>query len=161
MEENDYQPPPDMPRPCPLIILDDLSHSAIYSGGMDNPFNNMALRHRHIGGRGYGVTIFMMVQTFKTGIPRALRQGAVQQFFIWQTHDTSNLKEIYDSIANCCTYEQFIEMYEMATAESHHFLTIDPYESCVEKRFRKDFDTFLIPTKHPIALNKKRSLIHK
>ena len=139
------EPPKDIPKPRPLLIMDDLSHSDIFSGSKDNPFSNLALRHRHVGGMNYGISIFIMVQTFKTGVPRSLRQGAVQQFCIWKTHDESNLKEIYQSIANSCTYDQFKEMYEIATAGVHDFLVVDPYDRDKNKRFRKNFDTFLIP----------------
>lgn len=146
LEQNDYKKPPNYEYPKPLIIMDDLSHSPIYSVSSNNPFNNLALRHRHIGGRGFGVSIFMMVQTFKTGIPRALRQGAVQQFFVWKTNDNTNLQQMYEEMANACTYPQFLQMYQIATREPHNFLTVDPYDSNESKRFRKNFDTFLLPS---------------
>lgn len=147
--DNIPQQPPHQDKPKSLLLIDDLSHTDIYGTSKNNPLINMSLRHRHIGGLGYGVSIFMMVQTFKTGIPRALRQGAVSQFFLWENNDNSNLKEMYESIGNSCSEKDFEEMFMKATYNStihdHNFLIVDPYEKDRTKRFRKGYNTLLIP----------------
>ena len=57
LETTHYQKPPAVPRPSPLLIVDDMSHSEIYSTSRQNPFINLCLRHRHIN-HGKGITIF-------------------------------------------------------------------------------------------------------
>ena len=58
LENTNYQKPPEVPRPSPLLIVDDMSHSQIYSTSRQNPFINLCLRHRHIN-HGKGITIFL------------------------------------------------------------------------------------------------------
>ena len=64
LENNDFKKPPEVPRPSPLLIIDDMSHSDIYSTSRQNPFINLCLRHRHIN-NGKGISIFMAAQTFR------------------------------------------------------------------------------------------------
>jgi hypothetical protein len=144
LENNDYEKPPEIPRPSPLLIIDDMSHSDIYSTSRQNPFINLCLRHRHIN-HGKGITIFLACQTFKSGIPLALRQN-MQQYFIWPTKDKSQLDSIYHEVANLIDEESFIELYEKATKLPHAFLTIDNNPSHPSLQFRRNFDTFLIPS---------------
>ena len=66
LQNNNYDKPPAIPRPSPLLIVDDMSHSDIYSTSRHNPFINLCLRHRHIN-HGKGITIFLACQTFKSG----------------------------------------------------------------------------------------------
>jgi hypothetical protein len=79
-----YEAPIHLDRPSPLLFIDDMSHSDIYSPSRSNPLINLCLRHRHVSG--VGVTLFMLIQTFRTGIPKCLRQN-VQLWFIWRTQD--------------------------------------------------------------------------
>jgi hypothetical protein len=86
----------------------------------------------------------MLVQTFKTGIPKCLRQN-IQQFFLWPTHDMSQLDAMYDEFANLCTYEDFIDMFKRCTAERHNFMSIDLNASEPLLQFRKCFDEMMLP----------------
>ena len=61
LEANEFRKPPNIPKPCPLLIIDDMSHSPLYQPSQKNPFINLCLRHRHL--HRVGITIFMMVQT--------------------------------------------------------------------------------------------------
>lgn len=142
LQNNNFEKPPEVPRPSPLLIIDDMSHSDIYSTSRQNPFINLCLRHRHIN-NGKGISIFMAAQTFKSGIPLALRQN-IQQFFIWPTHDANQLEGIYHEVANLVDEETFDHLYFIATKEPHSFLTIDT-NSPPAKQFRRNFDTFLNP----------------
>ena len=146
LEKKDYEEPdPKRKRPSSLLILDDLSHNKIYLPSTKNPFINLVLRHRHVGGKGYGCSIFMMAQTFKSGIPRVLRQGGVSQFIIFPSKDKTNIREMYEEFGSACTMEDFIAMYDLATKEVHHFLLVDAYNPDPAKRFRQDFDHYLCP----------------
>ena len=143
LRNNQYKKPNFIPRPSPLLIVDDMSHTDIYSTSHSNPFPNLCLRHRHIND-GIGITIFMATQTFKTGIPKAIRQN-IQQFFLWPTNDLSQLDCIYEEIGSMCTKEVFEDMYRRATRGKHNFLTIDSNAKHHLLQFRKNFDTILVP----------------
>jgi hypothetical protein len=143
LDNNNFEKPPEViPRPSPLLIIDDMSHSDIYSTSRQNPFINLCLRHRHIN-HGKGITIMMAAQTFRSGIPLPLRQN-IQQYFIWPTHDSGQLDAIYQEVANLVDEETFLKIYHQATKEPHSFLTIDTC-NVPEKQFRKNFDIALIP----------------
>jgi len=132
------------PRPYPLIIIDDCSHSQIYSTSRSNPFINLCLRHRHVGGEGYGCSIFMLVQNFKTGVPKPIRQN-LQQFFIWRTADRSQLEAMWEEFANLIDLPSFVRIYHMAVdGDSHNFMTVDVNPTSPEiGNFRRNFDVVL------------------
>ncbi len=143
MENNQFKSKPEIPRPSPLLIIDDMSHSPLYTPSGKNGFINLCLRHRHLFQ--VGLSIFMLVQTFKTGIPKCLRQN-IQQFFLWPTHDMSQLESMYDEFANLCTKEDFLDMFKRATKNRHDFMSIDMNASDDLLRFRKCFDSILLPS---------------
>jgi hypothetical protein len=144
LEREGYREPIPMDKPYPLIIIDDCSHSQIYSTSRSNPFVNLCLRHRHIGGEGFGCSIFMLVQNFKTGVPKPIRQN-LQQFFIWRTADRSQLEAMWEEFANLIDLSNFVRVYHLATdADRHDFLTVDMNPTSEEiGNFRRNFDTAL------------------
>lgn len=141
LENNNGESPPYVPRPSPLLIIDDMSHSDIYSTSKHNPFINLCLRHRHIN-HGKGITIFMAAQTFRSGIPLALRQN-IQQYFLFPTRDQDQLESIYHEVANIVDHDTFMKIYEQATHEKHAFLTIDTGGTKHSQQFRRNFNTYL------------------
>lgn len=142
LENRAFKEPEYVPRPAPLLIIDDMSHSDLYTPSKKNSFINLCLRHRHLFQ--VGLSIFMLVQTFKTGIPKCLRQN-IQQFFLWPTHDMSQLESMYEEFANMCTKEEFMDMFRRATDGKHNFMTIDMNARDPLLRFRKNFDSMLLP----------------
>jgi hypothetical protein len=142
LENLGFKEPEKVPRPAPLLIIDDMSHSDLYTPSKKNGFINLCLRHRHLFQ--VGLSIFMLVQTFKTGIPKCLRQN-IQQFFLWPTHDMSQLESMYEEFANMCTKEEFLDMFRRATEGKHNFMTIDMNARDPLLRFRKNFDSMLLP----------------
>ncbi len=147
LEKEAFREPIPMLRPYPLIIIDDCSHSQIYSTSRSNPFVNLCLRHRHIGGEGFGCSIFMLVQNFKTGVPKPIRQN-LQQFFIWRTADRSQLEAMWEEFANLIDLENFVKLYHMAVDEDrHNFMTVDMHPVSEQiGNFRRNFDTALVVT---------------
>jgi hypothetical protein len=145
LERESYREPSEVEKPYPLIIIDDCSHSQIYSTSRSNPFVNLCLRHRHIGGEGYGCTIFMLVQNFKTGVPKPIRQN-LQQFFIWRTADRSQLEAMWEEFANLIDLETFVKLYHLAVdGDSHNFMTVDMNPVNRDNgNFRRNFDTALV-----------------
>ena len=85
----------------------------------------------------------MAAQTFRTGIPKAIRQN-IQQFFIWKTKDLTQLEAIYEEVANLATKEEFLEMYHRATSGPYGFLTVDNNPKHHLLQFRKNFDVVLL-----------------
>lgn len=138
-----FPAPPKLVHPAPLLFLDDLSHTELYSPSRSNPLNNLTLRHRHLGGQGFGVTIEFAVQTFKTGVTKALRENT-QQFLLFVTRDKTVIDGMYEGIGSHCSYDEFIKMYEHATSEPHGFLLVDNNTDDVNRVFRKGWDTFLV-----------------
>ena len=57
----------------------------------------------------------------------------------------SQLESMYDEFANLCTKEDFMDMYVRATKTPHSFMTVDMNASDPLLRFRKCFDTILLP----------------
>jgi hypothetical protein len=138
-----FYPPPKMRKPVPLIFIDDCSHSPIYAPSRSNPLVNLTLRHRHIGGQGFGVSIQFAVQTFKTGVPKALRQNTMQ-FLIFKTSDSGTIIDIYEELGAFVTKESFLKLYKQAMREEHDFLLIDTNAKKPERVFRRNWDTFLV-----------------
>lgn len=140
-----FFPPYEMKHPHPVIFIDDMSHSDIYSTAHNNPLVNLSLRHRHLGGAGYGVTIYFLVQTFKTGVPLALRFNC-QQFHIFGGSDISVLDSMYEEFGGLCDRETFYKLYFQAVGDhmpSHDFLTIDKNATDYSRRFRKNFNIII------------------
>ena len=138
-----FPKPPKLVRPAPLLFLDDLSHTELYSPSRSNPLNNLTLRHRHLGGQGYGVSIQFAVQTFKTGVTKALRENT-QQFLLFDTRDQSVIDGMYEGVGSHCSYDEFIKLYHHATADPHGFLLVDNSTNDKDRLFRKGWDTFLV-----------------
>lgn len=138
-----FPAPPKLVRPAPLLFLDDLSHTQLYSSSKSNPLNNMTLRHRHLGGQGYGITIEYAVQTFMTGLTKAMRENT-QQVLLFKTHEQSVIQSMYESVGSHCTEEEFTRLYNHATAEPHDFLLVDKNTYDIDRVFRRGWDTFIV-----------------
>lgn len=147
-----FHPPPKIKRPVPVLFIDDCSHSPIYSTSRENPLVNLTLRHRHIGAQGYGLSIQFAVQTFRSGVPKALRQNTMQ-FLIFKTNDIKTIMDIYEEVGAFVSKKDFIQLYHRAIQDDHDFLLIDMNAERAEKVFRRGWDTFLILIK-----KKKRKL---
>lgn len=138
-----FYPPPKMRKPVPLLFIDDCSHSPIYAPSRSNPLVNLTLRHRHIGGQGFGLSIQFAVQTFKTGVPKALRQNTMQ-FLIFKTNDIGTIIDIYEELGAFVDKENFLLLYKKAIQDDHDFLLIDTNAKGPERVFRRNWDTLLV-----------------
>lgn len=136
-------PPPSLRKPVPLLFIDDCSHSPIYAPSRTNPLVNLTLRHRHLGGQGYGVSIQFAVQTFKSGVPKALRQNTMQ-FLIFKTNDSGTILDIFEEVGAFCTREEFLQVYDQAIQDKHDFLCIDLNAKDESRIFRRNWDTLLV-----------------
>lgn len=138
-----FYPPPKMRKPVPLLFIDDCSHSPIYAPSRSNPLVNLTLRHRHIGGQGFGLSIQFAVQTFKTGVPKALRQNTMQ-FLIFKTNDIGTIVDIYEELGAFVNKDNFLRLYKRAMQDDHDFLLIDTNAKGPERVFRRNWDTLLV-----------------
>ena len=141
LDNNHFVKPPLIPRPSPLLILDDLSHSSIFRCEAGNPFTNLCLRQRHCHG-GIGLTICMAMQTFTNGIPKSIRQN-VRQYLLWGTKDMTQIEQIWKEVGNLATKEEFFSMFNYATKKKNNFLLIDKNPRHPLMAFRRNFDTVL------------------
>jgi len=149
LEQENFREARDPLMPSIALIIDDCSHSPIFLSSTDNPFTNLCLRHRHVGG--IGLTIIFCVQTYRSGVPKALRQGCIRQIALFPTKDHSQLDAVYDEVGNLVSKAAFMKAYRDATRGSdHNFLLIDStpdgrtYRERKLMRFRKNWDHLLL-----------------
>ena len=148
LDEMDFEPPILLPKPVPVLLIDDMSHSDLFQSSPKNPFMNLCLRHRHV--KGVGLTIMICVQNYRTGAPKCLRQN-IGVFFIFGTKDTTQTDAVHEEVGNIVSREEFYKLYHAAIGDGeHHFLTVDLFPNTREPslrraiRFRKDFDQILL-----------------
>jgi len=122
-----------------LLILDDCQGTHVYNQKRASPLTHLSIRHRHIP-----ITILYLVQSW-TGVPRTIRLNATH-YCIFKTSDLQQLEQIYSSFANTVEKNIFMQLYREATDDAHGFLFIDVVPKKEYMRFRKGFDTYLIPS---------------
>lgn len=147
LQRENNRPPRHIPEPRFILLVDDMSHTAMMNSKVPHPFNNLSLRHRHLFGqddRAFGLTIMVMVQTFRNGVPPSLRDTA-KVVFLWGSEDTDYVKMLYQHFGAKTSYEQFAELYAEATKDEHSFLTIDKINKDRDKRFRKNLNQYIRP----------------
>ena len=110
-------------RPSPLLILDDLSHTRLYSTSRSNPLTNLVLRSRHLGD-GLGISIMLLCQTYTSGVPRALRQNTSHWAF-FHTESERELKAIGEELGGVVAYPEFCRRFRWYTAEKHGYMWVD------------------------------------
>ena len=139
LENNSYLPPgPPVDWPAPGIILDDLSH---FDKVLPSTyFTSLCLRHRHLCG-GVGISLFILVQNLKSGLPRAIRQN-LSLIVLYGTHDKTNLLDLYYECSHLLNKERFIEVFTDATSKPHSFLAIDLSQTDPAYVFSQDFQKF-------------------
>jgi hypothetical protein len=158
LQRNFFEPKPALPRPSPLLMIDDLSHTSMFRGAASNLLINTTLRHRHM--YEVGLSIFMLVQTWKSGLPKSIRQNC-RQFCIFKTHDDTQLKSMYEEVAAQVSKEDFYKAYDLATDKPYQFLSVDMIRENGMPLFRINFDQLLNFTPQPKLNSKKRKAVEK
>ena len=110
-------------RPSPCLILDDMSHSPLFSTSSKNPLTHLILRCRHVGD-GLGLSICMMAQTYTSGIPRVLRQN-LTHLALFHTESEREIKSMYDECSGQLSFQLFKEIFEHDTRNKHSYMFID------------------------------------
>lgn len=145
-------------RPTIHLFCDDCQSTPLFR---DRKFQNLCIRHRHVGGiklnkkidgcsGSVGVSIYMAVQNYKaanSGLPRAIRNNCTQLAVVGKSKDVQEMEDIAKSVAGEIPFEHFIKAYEFATAEPYNSLVIDLHpKKNHPSKFRKNLDTFIIPS---------------
>eukprot|EP00953_Heterococcus_sp_UTEX-ZZ885_P034146 17712-Heterococcus_DN1.PRE.1 len=110
-------------RPSPCLIIDDCSHSPLFSSSGKNPLTNLVLRSRHCGD-GLGLSIVLIAQTYTSGVPRALRQN-LTHLALFRTQSEKEIKSMYEECGGLISFVHFKEMFNHYTANKHSYLWID------------------------------------
>lgn len=152
-----YREPKELPWPSNLVLIDDMVGSSLLRVGpgerlivcfasrefmyVGNPFNVIALSHRHI--HGVGCTILINIQSYKA-CPKQIRRNA-NGVMIFHTLNIDEIDEMYKEQANGVTKSTFYEllMEAIRDKDNHSFLFIDKKEKDLDKQFRKNFDLIL------------------
>jgi len=140
-EELEWKYSPRKTPPCFLLIIDDCSHSKIYSNSGTNKFSNLTLRNRH-----KNCTIAMLNQSYKTGVPKFLRQGNLSILCLWKVFDKKLIDDIYNEVSNDLTIDEWKKMFKYATdsEDGHSHLTIMFDLPKNEGKYRKNLDEIII-----------------
>ena len=126
--------------PMFCLIIDDCSHSKIFSNSGNNKFSNLALRNRH-----KNCTIAMMVQSYKGGVPKFLRSGNLSCLMLWRIYDQKLIEEIYNEVSNDLTKEEWQRLFTFATVGDggHNHLTILFELPINEGKYRKNLSEII------------------
>jgi len=106
---------------------------------------NLAIKSRHIAD-GLGVSLFILTQTYRSdsSTPRAVRENCTF-LCLFKINDVNQIKAIKEEADLPVTDEEFIDLCTECHSEPYQFLFIDFNPKCPAKRFRKGWDTILVP----------------
>jgi hypothetical protein len=110
-------------RPSPVLIIDDCSHSNLFSSSSKNPLTNLVLRSRHVGD-GLGLSIVLIAQTYTSGVPRALRQN-LTHLALFKTMSDKEVKSMYEECAGLVSFSHWKDIFNAYTAKKHSYLWVD------------------------------------
>lgn len=141
---NDFQPPVCPTRsglmPQSLIIFDDMLGTPVYSNKPNAPLRNFTILHRHML-----TSMLFLTQTFKAGLPKGLRNN-LSLVILFTNKSEEIRKEVAREFSSFVNEASFLAMWDEATREPYGFLMVDFDAKDPKARFRKNFDTLLIPT---------------
>lgn len=129
-------------KPNTLIIMDDLSGTALYRADSRGLFNSFAIRHRH-----RCCSIIMLTQTFHNSIPRGIRSN-LSAIILFSNRNVGMAAQICTEFSSYTSVEDFQIMWNAATAGSPHDAFFVDFESPPASRYRINFDrAFVLPKK--------------
>lgn len=98
-----------------LLIFDDLVGSALFSNRKDNYFKGWNTRHRH-----YSTSALMVSQGYKE-IPKTIRTNWTC-LLVYEIANDKEIEVIYEENTMGLKREDWLEMFEYATADEYSFL---------------------------------------
>jgi hypothetical protein len=99
-------------------------------------FTNLCIRNRHVTPSNIIISTQAMMM-----IPKTIRLNANLIVMFKFANKQSILDDIYPTISSYITEDQFKELYDYATQESHSALVIDHTNNKIQ--FKKNFDKLL------------------
>lgn len=100
------------------IIFDDLVGSGSFSKKSKSLINNLTIKHRHLK-----TNLIFTTQSFKA-IPPIIRTN-IDIYIIFKSASYNEiLNKIYEDVSGYIKYNDFVELYEYATTDSHDALII-------------------------------------
>jgi hypothetical protein len=116
--------------PVTAIVFDDLANSPAFKLGHNNSVVNAAIRNRH------NRAIMIMAVQHAKSIPRVLRNN-LSLLAVGKFQDSAYATEdLYEMVSAFLSKEQFVNLYDAATAKKHGFLCVD----CDTKRTTRNFE---------------------
>jgi hypothetical protein len=142
-------------RPVLVLFFDDIVGSQLMLGKGQREVARLCLIHRHLGQLkdpktpgAIGLSMIFNVQAFRSNagsLPPALRNN-LTLLCLFKTSSSKELDDVYESISGDISLSQFQSVCASAWREPHDFLLIDFHpKSNHPSRFRRNFDTFLLP----------------
>ena len=141
-------------RPSFCMIFDDLvGEKLVYSSHGTNLVSKFALRHRH-----YNCTMIFLSQSWGNGIPRQIRHNLSLAVF-FRVNSARLKSEVAEEMSSFISEEEFIELWDEATADHHDYFMVD-FSAKPELKFRKNLDTIFqgIDLANNVSLNNKSTL---
>lgn len=121
-------------RPSFCMVFDDLiGEKLVYSTHGTNLVSKFALRHRH-----YNCTMVFLSQSWGNGIPRQIRHN-LSLAVLFRVNSGMLKKEVAAEMSSFISEEEFIQLWDEATAEHHNYFMID-FAAQPELKFRKNLD---------------------
>lgn len=119
----------------PAVVLDDLSHSKLMTSS--KYLVNLTLRSRHVASNPQvGLSMFFLVQSLKSGIPRTLRSN-VSTWLAFGTKDRTILDDLYQELSGKIDRPAFNQLFHESTAGRHDYLVVDLTAGDPSRVFRK------------------------
>ena len=154
LNKEDFRRPIDIPWPCPGIFIDDMTHTELMANTINNKLSHLSLQHRHL--EGVGVTIFQAFQTFRSGMPRVVRQN-LGVIILFPTCNLKEIEEIYSEVTAHISLDTFKRLFFEATKDSpHNFLLINKLADDPSKQFGINFNKVFV-----IDINAERRKVLK
>lgn len=126
-------------RPSHMIVFDDMvGDKNVYRNDSSGLVGRFTFRHRH-----YNASMCFMAQSYKSGIPRQIRNNLSTAVFFANKSDKMKV-EIAEEMSSFVSIEQFIQMWDYATEQPHGFLMVDFSARDPSCRFRSGFDQLMI-----------------
>lgn len=157
--DGDFRPPTHKyggRKPCMAIVMDDILGSPMFRGKAADTINELAIRHRHVGGLAeggaLGVSLFFLVQSYKAqsgGISPMIRQN-LTSMIMFKQKDKKRLAQIAEEMGGEISQHTFfrvvVDVFE--DQPEHTFMFIDLFPKPNHpSRFRRNFNTFIVPPK--------------
>lgn len=150
----EFKPPThwlDGRKACCGLVIDDALGSMLFTKGI-RKMNNFTILHRHLGqletGGSLGLSLFFLTQSYKAvvgGISRVIR-GNCTSMILFRSKDKTQTIEMSKELAGEVEPEEFLRMYEFATAKPHSALFVDLFRKKEHpSAFRVNLDEYILP----------------